>query len=67
MLDNLKETLKHVKRNHKQGKYICPICGSSSIKVEHNFGWLYPSRYICTKCGYRGYLILEIDQEQPQQ
>lgn len=63
MLTNLKETLKHLSRKHK-GKYVCPICGSSSIKTEHSFGWLYPARYICTKCGYRGYLVLEIDQEQ---
>ncbi len=64
MFTNLKEILKHLTHGHKKGKYVCPICGSPSIRTEHTFGWLYPSRYLCTKCGYRGYLILEIDQEQ---
>jgi ribosomal protein L37AE/L43A len=40
----------------------CPKCGS--IEVYEEIGGYAGTIYRCKKCGYRGALILEVDEEE---
>ncbi|MDD1652534.1 MAG: hypothetical protein LUO86_05830 [Methanomicrobiales archaeon] len=41
----------------------CPSCGSEEIYVET--GGVTGNIYRCKRCGYRGPLVLEVDEEIP--
>jgi predicted RNA-binding Zn-ribbon protein involved in translation (DUF1610 family) len=45
---------------------VCPRCGKTRILPERSvtLGFL-PTVYVCEDCGYRGYLITEADEEDP--
>jgi hypothetical protein len=38
---------------------LCPQCLSDLYLVNSISGWLTPSYYFCSKCGYSGYVALE--------
>ena len=43
----------------------CPSCGSEEIYVET--GGVTGNIYRCKRCGYRGPLVLEVDEEIPSE
>ncbi|MFX0081610.1 MAG: hypothetical protein ACFE94_07650 [Candidatus Hodarchaeota archaeon] len=46
---------------------ICPKCKEPKLKSAVNVsGWLAPSMYECTNCGYLGHFYIEIDPEDFQ-
>mgnify|MGYP000636767681 CR=1 FL=1 len=51
-----------VKRSEKV--IACPRCLSTDVKKV--ITGVMPVIYICNKCGYRGYLIIELDREMLQ-
>jgi len=41
---------------------VCPKCNSPDIRQESSLGgWLMPESWSCSKCGYRGILVKEIE------
>jgi hypothetical protein len=56
--------LKHKKRGEATIK-LCPKCASSKILISSGFDTyprlfgITPGHYICSKCGYKGPIILE--------
>ncbi len=41
---------------------ICPKCKSPDIRLSNSAaGMFLPEQWVCDKCGYEGYMILEID------
>lgn len=41
---------------------LCPACHSKNIRLSSGFnGWLTPEIYICSDCGYRGPVTLEVE------
>jgi predicted RNA-binding Zn-ribbon protein involved in translation (DUF1610 family) len=60
----LREILSGLKRRKPAKKY-CPKCGDPHIRLSSKFDiWLLPEQYVCEKCGYRGPIVLEIEEEQ---
>lgn len=56
----LSEALRSLRRGG--GLKICPRCGGRSLKpISSISGWLTPITYICSECGYRGSLVLEVE------
>jgi len=44
---------------------ICPRCGSPDIHLSSKFDvWLTPEQYVCRRCGYKGPIILEIEEDE---
>jgi C4-type Zn-finger protein len=43
----------------------CPSCGSCEIYPVA--GGYLGSVYLCKECGYRGSLVLEVDEDEPEQ
>ena len=44
--------------------FRCPSCGSCEIYPVAG-GYLGPV-YLCKECGYRGSLVLEVDEDEPE-
>ncbi|MCJ7505970.1 hypothetical protein MUP05_05825 [Candidatus Bathyarchaeota archaeon] len=43
---------------------ICPGCGDSSLQASTVFdGVILPTRFLCKKCGYSGYIVLEAQED----
>jgi len=43
----------------------CPRCGSLNVQLSSKFDiWLTPEQYICKDCGYRGPIIVEVEEEK---
>mgnify|MGYP001069774928 FL=1 len=72
MLKNLREVLGGLKRNklREPTPKFCPRCGSPEIKISSSFDTyprmygLTPRQYVCEKCGYRGPIVLELEEEE---
>ncbi len=69
---NLREVLKELKHK-KLGKptlKLCPKCGSPEIKLSSGLDTyprmygITPRQYICEKCGYRGPVAMELEEEE---
>jgi predicted RNA-binding Zn-ribbon protein involved in translation (DUF1610 family) len=59
----LRELLGNLKRR-KPAKKFCPKCGSPNIRLSSKFDlWLLPELYVCEQCGYRGALVLELEEK----
>jgi len=57
------EALRRVRRTRTNLK-ICPRCGKANIRPEGSLGFGFlPITYVCEDCGYRGHLIIEVDEE----
>jgi len=53
--------LKHRKTTPK----FCPRCGSPNVKLSSKLDiWLTPEQYICLDCGYKGLIIMELENEK---
>jgi predicted RNA-binding Zn-ribbon protein involved in translation (DUF1610 family) len=47
---------------------VCPRCGSVNIKLSSKLDmWLTPKQYICHDCGYRGPVVLELEEDKESQ
>jgi len=63
-LSTLRGIFGSLKRRRPAKKY-CPRCGNPYIRLSSKFDlWLFPEQYICEKCGYRGPIVLEIEEEK---
>lgn len=71
LLDKLgKGRKKGEKKGEKKAKVaLCPACERSLVyKVPSSIsGWLVPDQYYCEKCGYIGYIYLEVDAKELEQ
>jgi len=57
----LREILSSLKRRKPAKKY-CPKCGNPHIQLASKFDlWLLPEQYVCEKCGYKGSIVLELE------
>ena len=62
-LRTFREILGGLKRRKPTRKY-CPKCGNPNIHLSSKFDlWLFPEQYVCEKCGYKGPLVLEMEEE----
>jgi len=72
ILKNLREVLGGLKRKKpwEPTPKFCPRCGSPKIKVSSSFDvyprmyGLTPRQYVCEDCGYRGPIVLELEEEE---
>ncbi|MEA2089331.1 MAG: hypothetical protein U9O89_01025 [Thermoproteota archaeon] len=61
---NICQVLKKLKHGEPQPKF-CPRCGSSKIRLSSRFDvWLTPEQYVCENCGYRGPIVMELEEKQ---
>ena len=64
LLQNVREVLKTLK-HRKPSKIYCPRCSSPKISLYSSLDlWLTPKKYVCSDCGYIGFLIMEIEKEE---
>jgi ribosomal protein L32 len=67
ILADFREVLKGLKHK-KVGEEtinVCPKCGSK--KIAHMNPWLYgitPRHYVCTECGYKGPIVMELTKTE---
>ena len=61
--------LKHKKRGEATIK-LCPKCASPKISISSGFDTyprmygITPGQYVCSKCGYKGPIVLEQTKEE---
>jgi len=72
ILADFREVIKELKHK-KQGESItklCPKCGSPKISITSGFDTyprmygITPGKYVCSKCGYNGPIVLEQTKEE---
>jgi transposase len=64
VLRNFREVVKNLKHKPTSPK-LCPRCGSPKLRLSTRFDmWLFPEQYICSRCGYKGIVTLELEQEE---
>ncbi|RLI32573.1 hypothetical protein DRO56_03305 [Candidatus Bathyarchaeota archaeon] len=56
------EALRQIRRG-RGGLKVCPRCGKSHIRMEKMGLGFLPAIYVCEDCGYRGHLIVEVDEK----
>lgn len=62
ILENVCRVFKGLKREKLVPK-ICPRCRSSRLRLSSSFDiWLTPEQYVCEKCGYKGPVVMEIEE-----
>ncbi|MEJ2244295.1 MAG: hypothetical protein P8X87_07215 [Candidatus Bathyarchaeota archaeon] len=74
-LSNFRDVIKELKHTNRKEKTInlCPRCGSPEISLSSSsdiYPRLYgitPRQYLCSKCGYRGPLVLEKTVEEQKE
>ena len=47
-------------------KKLCPVCGEPLKRLSALDGWFLPDVFICEKCGYRGPLFVEVDEDEQE-
>jgi len=68
ILKDLREVLGGLKRR-KSALKLCPRCGSSKLRLSSSFDTyprmygLTPGQYVCESCGYKGPIVMEIEEE----
>jgi hypothetical protein len=63
-LRDLSIVVKSLKRRGATAKF-CPCCGSPRLKLAGGFDfWLSPGKHVCLDCGYRGFVVMEKDEEE---
>ena len=66
ILRDMHEVFRGLKRRRKPAPELCPVCGSSKLRLSSRFdSWLIPVRYVCEDCGYKGPIIMEMEKEEP--
>jgi predicted RNA-binding Zn-ribbon protein involved in translation (DUF1610 family) len=69
---NFREVAKGLKRRNISPKF-CPKCGSPNLQlssgIESHPKWygFTPTQYICEKCGYKGPIAMEKDEENSKE
>jgi len=64
LLKNLRDVLKSMKRKSPTMK-LCPRCGSPKLRLSSSFDvWLTPEQYICENCGYKGPIVMELEEKK---
>ncbi|MDH5438487.1 MAG: hypothetical protein OEX76_06260 [Candidatus Bathyarchaeota archaeon] len=64
MLKTLSDVFKSMKRRSPSLK-LCPRCGSPKLRLSSRFdGWLTPEQYICENCGYKGPVVMELEEKK---
>jgi len=64
ILKNLRDVFKSMKRRNQTLK-LCPRCGSPKLRLSSRFDvWLTPEQYICENCGYKGPIVMEIEEKK---
>jgi len=72
ILKDLHGILKGLKREKlgKQAPRFCPKCGSPRIRLSSSFDayprmyGLTPGKYFCENCGYKGPVVMELEEEE---
>jgi transcription elongation factor Elf1 len=60
-LRNIFKTLKH----KKPTQIFCPKCASPKLSLSSSLDyWLTPQKYVCSECGYRGTVFMELEKEE---
>ena len=65
---NFREVVKRLKRRNISPKF-CPKCGSPNLQLSSGIAshpkWygFTPTQYVCKKCGYKGPIALEKEEE----
>jgi len=63
ILKDMREVLGGLKRS-KSALKLCPRCGSSKLRLSSRFDmWLMPGQYVCESCGYKGPIVMEVEEE----
>ena len=58
-MSSLYEVIRSIKRGTR-ARLSCPRCGKPVIKSKGPLeGWILPPRYLCMRCGYSGFVVLE--------
>ena len=66
ILRNFREVVGNLKHKKATPK-LCPCCGSPKIGLSTRFDmWLFPEQYICQQCGYKGPIVLELEQQEDE-
>jgi len=64
ILRNIFEVFKTLKYRGLS-KIYCPRCGSPRIHLSSSLDyWLTPKSYVCDECGYRGPIIMELEEDE---
>jgi len=64
ILRNLRDVFKSMKRRSQTLK-LCPRCGSPKLRLSSRFDvWLTPEQYICENCGYKGPIVMELEEKK---
>jgi predicted RNA-binding Zn-ribbon protein involved in translation (DUF1610 family) len=64
IFENVREVLRGLKRRGPVRK-LCPRCGSPELRLSSKFDiWLTPEQYICKSCGYKGPIVMEVEEEE---
>jgi len=69
VFERFREIVGELKRRKATPKF-CPRCGSSNLKFSSSFEvypkmyGIAPTQYICEKCGYKGPIAMEIDENE---
>ena len=67
IFENIREVLRGLKRRGPVRK-LCPRCGSPELRLSSKFDiWLTPEQYICKSCGYRGPIVMEVEEEASEE
>src|SRR6266705_4062346 len=63
-LSSILDVLRSIRRSTR-GPLSCPQCRAAVKRSRAPLeGWILPTRYLCDKCGYSGFLALE--EERPE-
>jgi len=64
ILEDIRDVFKSMKRGKPVLK-LCPRCGSPKLRLSSGFDvWLTPEQYICENCGYKGPIVMELEEEK---
>jgi len=69
---NFREVVRRLKRRNITPKF-CPKCGSPNLQIssgiESHPKWygFTPTQYVCEKCGYKGPIAMEKEEEETQE
>ena len=63
-LEGLHDVFKNVK-HRKPTQIFCPRCASPKIHLFSGLDlWLTPQSYVCDMCGYKGLIVMELEEEK---
>jgi len=63
LLENLRKVFRRLNHPSIRSLKLCPRCGSPKLRLSSRLDvWLTPEQYVCEKCGYKGPIVLEIEE-----